>query len=402
MNEYEMRFETWLKSTCGSAQCKNLYHAALERFFRETHTDLETFLTTWRNVRYDLRLRDEFCEDWSERIEAYVLSKPYASGTKNTLFAMLKSFFKYCKIPIEIKKIRHVFVTYHNRDITKEEIRSILENADLRDRCFFLMMAESGLRPNTLVQLKWKHIKEEFLAGKIPMKISLPSSIMKCRVSERWTFIGEDGVNMLKEYLKTREPLNDGDFLFVQQTSSRKVFDEQGKRVSLKRADVPVTAAAFSSKFEEIVERLELVKRPKEGEEGFKKPQSIRLYNLRKYFKKYAKCDQVFVEYWMGHSSTETHYVSTDPEHHRQVYVEAYENMRVLAPDLNKQLLANLNAEVEGKKRELAELSERVRKLEPLLKLVELLGVDDEATREKFFEELKTLKSAKLVATEKI
>lgn len=385
-----MKSENWVNASCESDKSKKNYRRALKQFLDAMHTDLETLLTTWRNVRYDLRLRDEFVEDWSERIEGYVNEKPFTSATKSTLFGMLKSFFLYCKVPVEVKLPKHVFITYHNRDVKRDEIRLILEHSGLRDRCFFLMMAESGLRPNTLTQLKWKHVKEEFLANKIPMKISLPSEILKCSVSERWTFIGEDSVKLLKEYLQSRMPMDNEDYLFVQQTSSRR----NGK--GLKRQDIGVTPEAFSVKFASLAKKLGLTEVEKAG-----KPKKLRLYALRKYFKKFATCERTFVEYWMGHTDTETHYISMDVEHHRKMYEEAYKGLRVLAPDLNTELLKNLNDEVAEKKQELADLSERVKKLEPLLKLVELLGVDDESTREKFFEELKTLKSAKLVATEK-
>lgn len=337
-----MKGENWLNASCESDKSKKNYRRALKEFLSAVHTDLETLLTTWRNVRYDLRLRDEFCEDWSERIEGYVNEKQFTSATKSTLFGMLKSFFLYCKIPIEVKLPKHVFITYHNRDISKQEIRSILEHSGLRDRCFFLTMAESGLRPNTLTLLQWKHIKEEFTANKVPMKISLPSEILKCSVSERWTFIGEDSVKLLKEYLQPRMPLNNEDYLFVQQTSSRR----QGK--GLKRENINVTPEAFSCKFASLAKKLGLTEVEKAG-----KPKKLRLYALRKYFKKFATCERTFVEYWMGHTDTETHYISTDVEHHRKMYEEAYEGLRVLVPDLNKQALTTTINEVETLRAEL-------------------------------------------------
>jgi hypothetical protein len=39
------------------------------------------------------------------------------------------------------------------------------------------MMAESGLRPRTLVQLRYKHIKADFEAGRVPMKIEVPAML---------------------------------------------------------------------------------------------------------------------------------------------------------------------------------------------------------------------------------
>jgi integrase len=372
----------WLNTACGTDKSRKGYLWDIKRFFDAMKTDPETLVATWKQVKYDLRLRDEFVEEWTEKIESYAYNgTDKAPKTSLRELATVTSFFHKMKIPVEPQRKKHVFVKFHNRDITKPEIRQILEHADLRDRTFFLMMAESGLRPNTLVQLRYAHVKKDFEANKVPMMIELPSEILKDRVETRFTFCGEDAFNTLREYLKTRMPLKDDDLLFLKERR-----DERTEHVSTE---------AFSTKFAIIARKIGLVK-----DDGVRRPKQIRLYCLRKYFNNNIRADRSYVEYWMSHTTVQTMYVAKDIERHREEYEKGYENLRILAPDLNKQLLANLNAEVESKKKELSDLSERVKKLEPLLKLVELLGVDDESTREKFFEELKTLKSAKLVATE--
>jgi hypothetical protein len=186
-------------------------------------------------------------------------------------------------------RVRYLYVIYHNRDITKEEIKQILENSDVRNRAIFLMLYESGTRPITLVNLKWKHIKSDF--GNVPMKIDLTSDILKCRVTQRFT---------------------------------------------------------------------------------------LRLYCLRKAFRKFmaSAVDSAYVEFWMGHTSTATHYLSRDIEHHRKLYQKGYENLRLYEiprEDIAKLKLENIEVRIQ-----IEELSKRLEALERLLSRPSL-QIDKEA-----------------------
>jgi len=51
-------------------------------------------------------------------------------------------------------------IVYHNRDITKEEIVQIMVVIKLREKAFFAVMAQSGLRPHTIKQLRLKHLDD--------------------------------------------------------------------------------------------------------------------------------------------------------------------------------------------------------------------------------------------------
>jgi hypothetical protein len=54
------------------------------------------------------------------------------------------------------------------------------------------------------------------------------------------------------------------------------------------------------------------------------KPSELRLYNLRKFFKKFAsQAGSDFVSFWFGHTSSlgvDLHYITRDLEHHRRLY----------------------------------------------------------------------------------
>jgi len=314
----------WLDKVCYSDQTRRTYVQAIERFqhFAEQYgLNVEALKEAYRNAKYQgEREKEKFIDNLQDIVERYLswlkkIGMP-PIRLKHDMSVISSYLKKGCGIrEVEVPIPRRVFVKYHNRDITKEEIRKILEHSSLRDKAFFIIMVESGLRPNTILQLKYKHIKEDFERGIVPMRILLPSEILKDRISSRFTFIGEDGFRILKEYLSTRMPLRDEDYLFVP--------EKPGKA---KGETIGVTA--MSQKFNKLVLKLRL-----DTPTEHRKPKSLRLYCLRKYFWNNMQCDTSFKSFWFCHSTIDDHYISTmDVERHRQEYMKGYPSLRIYEP----------------------------------------------------------------------
>jgi hypothetical protein len=204
--------------------------------------------------------------------------------------------------------------------------------------------------------------------------IELPSELLKDRVSARWTFIGEDAFKSLKEYLKTRIPLKNEDLIFTPERSD------------VKREYLAPTT--FTNKFGGIALKLGITEREEKG-----KPRKIRLYCLRKYFNnelRYEGFDPAYKEFWMGHETTQTHYISRDVEKHREIYAKAYTSLRIYKPEkteltpkqveklkqkLAEEIEAKIRAEYEGKLREIIqeemkELKENTAELQAFMELI--------------------------------
>lgn len=307
----------WIKKACGCETTARNYLNSIKHFFVWSKITPDELVSTWKKAKYnrDARQKERFIDDWTEKIERYVYInlESLAPLTINTKLSIVISFFKHHRIPIYPEYKKHAYVKYHNRDLRREEIKRILQNADMRDRTFFLMMVESGLRPNTLVQLRYKHIKKDFETGTTPMMIELPSELLKDRVEARWTFIGEDAYKTLKEYLKPKLPLENEDLIFTPERSDVK--------------HPHLMPQTFTNKFRKIALKLGISETEEKG-----KPRQVRLYGLRKFFMnnvRYEGFDHTFKEFWMCHQTTQTHYVSRDPEIHREEYSKVYENLRI-------------------------------------------------------------------------
>ena len=348
--------EIWLRKSCGSKGTAKHYRNDIERFFKYAGVKPDDLVAEWKRVKYDYREREQFIDEWTEKIEEYIYSEDLESYTPSTRMfklAVIVSFFKHNRIPVEPEKQKHVYVKFHNRDIAREEVRRILNHVNLRDRTFFLMMLESGLRPITLVQLRYKHIKRDFEANRVPMMIELPSELLKDRVSARWTFIGQDAFQSLKEHLKPRMPLKNEDVIF-----------QPERKDATKPHPSP---AAFSRKFSNVALKLGIAEK-----EEYKKPKKIRLYCLRKWFNnncRYDGFDSAYKEFWIGHQTTQTAYIARDPQRHREEYSKAYPNLRIYKPT-ESETTQELRKRLEERDKELTELREDVKRMQPLLEFV--------------------------------
>jgi len=340
----------WLNKACGSNLTKKNYRRLFNNFTKHYNLNPDALIQVWKTVRYDWKKRQEFLDEWSEKIEVYVYNRleNLTSMSKTVVIASILSFFKHHKIPLEVTNPKHPYVTYHNRDITREEIKRILQHSSIRNKAFYLTMLESGLRPGTISQLKYRNIKDDFQTRKIPMKIDVPASILKDRVGHRFSFIGKDAFEALKEYLSPRQPLHDDDYVF---TKSKRGTSE------------PVSPVSVSIIFGRLVIKLGLDKTTEIG-----KPRSIRMYCLRKYFRNNIRVeDTSYREFWMGHTfGTDEHYLTRNVEKHREVYAEAYPSLRLYQPEkMNfEEIKEKLTAEIEAKIRAEYEkkLQEQVKK----------------------------------------
>jgi len=299
--------DLWLDSVAyshsGSQSTKTEYRRNLQSFLgfiEKTAVEVRT--------EYDGMTDREFKRKYAEYLRGWIGSlkrQNYTNGSIKVMVAAVKSFFKYNDLPLGFVPVAQDSVVYHNRDITREEIAQILRVSKPRDRAFFIVMAQSGLRPYTLCRLKLKHLEPDWSKGTIPCKINVLKEDAKGKYDGYFTFIGPEAVNHLKAYFATRPNL----------TLESYVFTKTGTEKSLK-------PKAMSVQFYKIVRELK-AKGLINFEERENKPSEIRLYNLRKFFKKHShEAGEEFQEFWMGHKSQGVidNYRTRDPEFHRKLY----------------------------------------------------------------------------------
>jgi hypothetical protein len=366
--ENSERIKDWLSTV--EPKTRELYHPCwkvFSDFAQRRGKDPLGIVEEFRAAKYQgEREKDRFLDEWNDVIRAFntwLKSKYSAPFTRKNFLVVVKSYLKYWKIPLDVELPKHPYVLYHNRDLFREQIRLILSRASPRDRAIYLLMAESGLRAETAITLKYWQIQDDFEKDTVPMRILTPSETLKDHVGDRWSFIGEDGVRELREYLKPRMPLNAQDYVFASERPG-KVKGEQ------------FSVASLSVKFHRIVRKLNLEKGAQIG-----KPGHYRMHGLRKYFRNNMKADPAYREFWMGHSiGVDAHYISRDPEIHRKEYRKNYESLRIQEPATPAQLteiadkLKQKDLEIQELKTQNQQLFSKINKLDETMRALIELG----------------------------
>jgi integrase len=362
--------EDWLNSVAYShSQSKATelqYKRVWERFSNDIGMKASEVVADYEgsNDRNVMRKHARLIRSWIGKL----MKEGLTNQSIKVMVGAVKSFYKYNDLPLGHIPQAMSGIVYHNRDITKEEIVQIMAQVKPREKAFFAVMAQSGLRPHTIKQLRLKHLED---LEKTPCKIEVPQELAKGKYGSYVTFISTDAIKYLKQYFATRKDLNPESLLFC-------AHDDPEK---------PVNVKDISRAFRLAARKLE-----RSGAIDFEvregKPSELRLYNLRKFFRKYAiQMGFEVVEYMMGHTvkGVDGNYRPQDPEFYRELYTDkAMPFLRLEAPTptetsaiintLKKQHeaeMGSLKKEIQKRDAQIQALNDRFNKYERYLKLME-------------------------------
>jgi integrase len=302
--------QTWLDSVAishsGAKTTETLYRYEFETFLKFIDATPEAILKDYEELP-EKRFKQKYAQFLRAWI-SHLMRSEYSPGSVASFMIAVKSFFKHNDLPLSFVAPIRKRVSFHNRDISKEEILQVLGISAPREKAFFNIMAQSGLRPTTLCMLKLKNLEPDFSQGKIPLMIKVPEEDTKGKFHAYFTFIGEESVRLLKDYLNTRRNLTPENYLFVNQGSEQ-----------------PMIYNTVSSMFRKAVRLLKDKGVMNYEQKKADRPAEVRLYNLRKWFRKMAiQAGFENVEFWMGHTGpgVDEAYRPKDPEFYRQIYAE--------------------------------------------------------------------------------
>lgn len=302
--------QTWLDSVAishsGAKGTQTRYRKEIDAFLKYIDAKPEDIMADYKGMN-----ERDFRQRYAQQLKAYLgtlMRQGYAPGSISNFVYSVLSFFKHNDLPIGyVPPVRYREV-FHNRDIEAEEIVKILQISAPREGAFYTFMAQSGLRPTTICNLRLKHIEPDFSSGKIPCLVNVPEELTKGQYHGYITFVGEDAVKHLKAYLTTRKNLTKDSYLFVNYGS-----------------ETPMIFNTVSSLFRKAVRILKEKGEMEYEQKKADRPAEIRLYNLRKFFRKMAnQAGFENVEYWMGHTGpgVDASYRPRDPDFYRKIYAE--------------------------------------------------------------------------------
>jgi site-specific recombinase XerC len=360
----------WLNSVAYShSQSK-----ATEEQYKRVWSRFSSFINKSANqilADYDASDDRTFKRLYAQHIRAWIadLSKEGLTNTSiKVMIGAVKSFFKYNDLPLGMVPQAMDGIVFHNRDVTKEEIVQIMAISRPREKAFFALMTQSGLRPHTIRQLRLSNLES---LDAVPCKIEVPREIAKGKYGSYVTFIGPDAVKYLRQYFATRTNLAPESLVFC-------AHDDPTKPVNVKDE-----SRAF---------RLAARKLEQTGAIDFEirrgKPSELRFYTLRKFFRKQAhQMGFENVNYLMGHTirGSDANYKPQDPEFYRDLYKEKampFLRLETATPTETEKTMTELKKQLEERDREIGDMKRMMVKLQPLVDFMNRHPTEEEMKKE--------------------
>ena len=265
--------QTWLKTI--SSQSGVIYLNALKKFCEWCGKNpQELILQRDKELKNDdpnnrTGIRD-LVLDFRHHLEHLGL----APKTINSYDGAIRSFFTSVLGKRGMINVRN----YRNRGVTQkkdliptlEELKKMIDAMSLEEGFRILFLAQTGMRVSDAISLKIGNIKRELDLGNVPLAIRFIPKKDRELIGERITFLGSDGVEMLKQYLawreKQEETITEDSPLFVGRTKRQK-----GKKI------ISITDQGFNDTVHEAARRAGIGN-------GNGKYGRIRIHCLRKFF----------------------------------------------------------------------------------------------------------------------
>ncbi len=256
----------------------------------------------------------EFLNDYL----AYLQDSDLSPGSVNNHIKAVKTFYRTNGIKkIELDEPVSRKVIYKDRAPKPEEIAIMLDKAATREAFIVAAIASGGFREGTFAKLKYRHVKEDLEAGRIPIHIHVEAEITKGKYHDYDTFINAEACHLLKLYLEERrrggrsmppEVITDESPLIRNQHVTDRVIGVTEKTIRKIVHDLAVSTQVAKKLHNSWM-------------------YSVRTHSLRKFFKSQlsaAKIDPDIVEYMMGHTiSTYEDVQSLGIERLRNLYASA-------------------------------------------------------------------------------
>ncbi|MGA2680534.1 MAG: hypothetical protein ABSF44_01890 [Candidatus Bathyarchaeia archaeon] len=93
---------------------------------------------------------------------------------------------------------------FKDRAPKPEEVATMLDKAAFREAFIVSAITTGGFIEGTFAKLKYRHVKEDLEAGRVPIHIHVEAAITKGKYHDYDTFINAEACQLLKLYLEDR------------------------------------------------------------------------------------------------------------------------------------------------------------------------------------------------------
>ena len=352
----------------------------------KTYTVVLRSFFNWLGKEPDEALKGKY--DWEGIINDYLDYLVSQKNSPNMIKLKLAAVKKWCSlngVTVDFSKIEtpRTWKVESERLPEKQELREILNGADLANKTMVLILVSSGLRVGTLLKLKLKDVD---LRYDCPL-ITVRPEVTKMRQGYI-TFMSEEAKRVLLLYLKERE------------MNGEKITPESLIIAKERPRGTPLTYQAAQERW------LQLLKKAGKGEKR-RKWHNLRIHVLRKYFKSWcslAGVPQELVEVWMGHKTgiAQTYFLpdiesATNPEVVKRILEEYKKALPALTIFGEDEKVKELEKKIEEQKQAL-ELERKKHEEEKARLETERKALEERLSRlEAMIEEVSSLRRRSLL-----
>jgi site-specific recombinase XerD len=184
---------------------------------------------------------------------------------------------------------------YKDRAPKPEELSTMLDKAATRESLIVAGIATGGFREGTFAKLKYRHVKEDLEAGRVPIHVHVEAAITKGKYHDYDTFFNAEASQLLRLYITERRQGS-------RYTPPEEITDDSPL---IRNSHFAYKVVGVTEKcIRQIVHNLAV-----EAKIAKKLPDSwmysVRTHSLRKFFRSQmsaAKIDTDIVNYMMGHT----------------------------------------------------------------------------------------------------
>jgi integrase len=198
--------QTWLKTMGESSKPKHL--AILEKFCEWCGKNPKELIlmrdTELRNPDPNSRtgIRDLILD-----FRTYLEEQEYAPKSINSMDGYVRGFFTAVLGKAAMVNVKNYPAVTITKDLvpTLDELRLMIDAVNIEEKFRVIFMAQTGMRVSDALQLKIGDVQRGLDLGNSPLAITYTPIKDREMIGERITFLGSDGIEILKQYLKWRE-----------------------------------------------------------------------------------------------------------------------------------------------------------------------------------------------------
>ena len=127
-----------------------------------------------------------------------------APSTMYKMVRNIQTLFQLNGVSLRMPYRMSRWCIYEERAPTLEELQKTIDVADVRGKAIVALMATGGFRNGTLVQLKYRHVRQDLEKGRMPIHVHVEAAITKGKYHDYDTFVNREASEYLKVYLDAR------------------------------------------------------------------------------------------------------------------------------------------------------------------------------------------------------